>query len=261
MDLLKRALKAAIAAGVEINSVYESGSIETTFKKDKSPLTNADLLANRIINDHLKVTGIPILSEENRAIPYSERKSWNSLWIVDPLDGTKEFLKGNGEFTVNIALVSNNKPVLGVIYAPVTRELYFGRSGMGSYRANVEDTDRQIETIIEDAIRLPLPNQNTVNTIAVSRSHLNKATEEYIRSRSGKSEKTVMVSRGSSLKICMVAEGTVLYYPRFGPTMEWDIAAGHAIAEYAGKRIRKIEDGGEISYNKENLLNPDFIVE
>jgi len=261
MDLLNRALEAAIAAGVEINSVYESGSIETTYKKDKSPLTNADLLANKIINDHLTITGIPVLSEENRTMPYSERKSWNSLWIVDPLDGTKEFLKGNGEFTVNIALVKNNKPVLGVIYAPVTGELYFGRSGMGSYRANVEDTDQKIETIIENAVRLPLTNLDPNNTVAVSRSHLNRATEEYIRSRSGKSENIVLVSRGSSLKICMVAEGSARYYPRFGPTMEWDIAAGHAIAEYAGKTIRKMEDGGEISYNKENLLNPDFIVE
>ncbi|MBN1388660.1 MAG: 3'(2'),5'-bisphosphate nucleotidase CysQ [Bacteroidales bacterium] len=261
MDLLKKAIKAAIAAGAEINFVYESGFIETTLKKDKSPVTNADLKSNKIINDNLKVTGIPVLSEENKTVPYNERKSWKSLWIVDPLDGTKEFLKRNGEFTVNIALVINNKPVLGVIYAPVTKELYFGCPGMGSFRAIVEDKDQDTERIIEGAVRLPSSNQNSTNTIVVSRSHIDGATEEYIRSRSGPSEKTVLVSRGSALKICMVAEGTARYYPRFGPTMEWDIAAGHAIAQYAGKTIRRIDDGGEISYNKENLLNPDFIVE
>jgi len=261
MDLLKTAIKAAIEAGVEINSVYESGFIKTTFKKDKSPVTNADLVSNRIIINHLKATGIPILSEESKTIPYNERKAWKKLWIIDPLDGTKEFLKKNGEFTVNIALITSNKPIIGVIYAPVTNELYFGYPGMGSFKAIVEDPGQDIGAIIDGAEKLPFANTNQVHTVAVSRSHMNKATEELIRSRSGSSEKPVLVSRGSSLKICMVAEGAARYYPRFGPTMEWDIAAGHAIAEYAGKTIRGINDGKQISYNKENLLNPDFIVE
>ncbi len=261
MDLVKTAIKAAITSGVEINILYKSGYIETKFKKDKSPVTNADLVSNKIIIDHLRSTGIPILSEENKAIPYSERKSWDRLWIVDPLDGTKEFIKGNGEFTVNIALVNNNKPVLGVIYAPVTKELYFGSSGIGSFKANAEDAGQDIEIIVDSAQKLPSSDQNSINIVAVSRSHMNKATEDYIRSRSGVSEKPILVSRGSSLKICMVAEGNARYYPRFGPTMEWDIAAGHAIAKYAGKTIRRIDNRGEISYNKENLLNPDFIVE
>ncbi len=261
MNLLNTAIKAAIEAGVEINSVYESGFIKTALKSDKSPVTNADLASNRIIIDHLKDTGIPILSEESKTIPYNERKIWKRLWIIDPLDGTKEFLKKNGEFTVNIALITENKPIIGVIYAPVTKELYFGCLGMGSFKAIVEDTGLDIKAIIDGAQKLPFANKNQMHNVAVSRSHLNVETEEFIRSRSGSSEKPILVSRGSSLKICMVAEGTASYYPRFGPTMEWDIAAGHAIAEYAGKTIRRIHDGQQITYNKENLLNPDFIVE
>jgi len=261
MDLLKRAIKAAIEAGVEINSIYESGIVETSYKEDKSPVTNADMVSNRIIIDHLKVTGIPILSEESKNIPYNERKIWRSLWIIDPLDGTKEFLKKNGEFTVNIALVTRNKPIIGVIYAPVTRELYFGCLRMGSFKTIVEDTGQDIQAIINGAEKLPFANKNQMYTVVISRSHMNRATEEYIRSRSGSTEKPKLVSRGSSLKICLVAEGTALYYPRFGPTMEWDIAAGHAIAENAGRTIRRIYDGKQISYNKESLLNPAFIVE
>ncbi|MEA1887206.1 MAG: 3'(2'),5'-bisphosphate nucleotidase CysQ [Bacteroidota bacterium] len=261
MDLLQVAIMAAIEAGREINELYNTGAVETRLKKDQSPVTTADLASNKIIIEHLKSTGIPILSEENKTIPYSERKAWNSLWIVDPLDGTKEFLKENGEFTVNIALVSNNEPEMGVIYVPVTKELYFGSAGKGSFKAELENDLQDIERIIGSAKKLPFAGQDSPNTVAVSRSHMNRDTEYFIRSKSQSEDMPVLVSRGSSLKICMVAEGSVRYYPRFGPTMEWDIAAGHAIVKHAGKNICRINDGKEIMYNKEKLLNPDFIVE
>lgn len=261
MDLLKIAIKAAIASGVEIYDIYQSGTYETKLKKDKSPVTNADLLSNKIIIDYLKGSGIPILSEESKSIPYPERKNWNRLWIVDPLDGTKEFLERNGEFTVNIALIADNNPIMGVIYVPVSGELYFGSSEKGSFKTRVKDPDNDIETIISSREKIPFTDQSSAKTVAVSRSHMNKATEDYIRSKSGHSDQLDRVSRGSSLKICMVAEGTAMYYPRFGPTMEWDIAAGHAIVKFAGKNIRDIHNNKEITYNKENLHNPDFIVE
>ena len=262
MDLLETAIKAAIDSGFEINVLYKSGLIETRLKEDKTPVTNADLAANKIINDYLSKTGHPVLSEENKAIPFSQRKKWNSFWLVDPLDGTKEFIKGNGEFTVNIALIGNGKPIMGVIYVPVTGELYFGDSQRGSFKAIVgSDNRRDIGGIIQSGKKLPFKSQSKNNIVAVSRSHMNKKTEEFIKLRSTESGMPEMASRGSSLKICMVAEGKALYYPRFGPTMEWDIAAGHAIAKFAGKTIKQIGKSMEISYNKENLVNPDFIVE
>lgn len=261
MDLLQVAIKAAIISGREINKLYNTGDIETRLKEDKSPVTTADLASNKIIIEHLKNTEIPILSEENKTIPYSERKGWSRLWIVDPLDGTKEFLKENGEFTVNIALIKNNAPYMGVIYVPVTKELYFGLAGKGSFKAGIKNDIPDIEKIIESAKKLPFTDRHSPNAVAISRSHMNRATEDFIRSKSGSEDMPALLSRGSSLKICMVAEGSVLYYPRFGPTMEWDIAAGHAIAKHAGKNIYRITDGKEIRYNKEKLLNPDFIVE
>ncbi|MBS0011962.1 MAG: 3'(2'),5'-bisphosphate nucleotidase CysQ, partial [Bacteroidales bacterium] len=225
------------------------------------PVTNADMAANSIINNYLEATGIPVLSEENKAIPYTERKKWERLWIVDPLDGTKEFLKKNGEFTVNIALVHGLLPVLGVIYAPVTSELYYAIEGKGSFKVNKLSQRESIELIREGGKRLSLDDTRRTGTVAVSRSHMNKKTENYIKSRTGKVGMPALVSRGSSLKICMVAEGTAACYPRFGPTMEWDTAAGHAIVKYAGGSIRRIDNGEELIYNKEDTMNPDFIVE
>ena len=261
MDLLTTVIKASLEAGKAIKELYITGKIETQVKEDMSPVTNADLASNKIITNHLLNTGIPILSEENNLIPYNERKNWDRLWIVDPLDGTKEFLKRNGEFTVNIALIKDKIPVLGVIYAPVTGELYFGSSDRGSNKICVEDPDSDIEKIIDNADKLPLIYAPIPNTVAVSRSHMNKSTENYIMSRSVTTEKPQFVSRGSSLKLCMVAEGTAGYYPRFGKTMEWDTAAGHAILRNAGKSLRRIDNGEELSYNKETPVNPDFIAE
>jgi len=261
MDKLKIAIEAAIDAGRAIKDLYESGDIDTQIKEDRTPVTNADLAANKIIITRLAPTGIPVLSEENKSIPYEKRKHWARLWIVDPLDGTKEFLKGNGEFTVNIALIEEHLPVLGVIYAPVTTELYFGYSGKGSFKTVVEEKENNIQTIITRADKLPLVKGRPSVKVVVSRSHLNDSTRNYIHSRQSGSGKPVLVSRGSSLKMCMVAEGSAEYYPRFGPTMEWDTAAGHAILRYAGKGLKRIDSGEELSYNKEETVNPDFIAE
>jgi len=261
MDNLITAIKAALDAGRTINDLYERGEIDIQIKDDRTPVTNADLASNRIIMEQLTPTGIPVLSEENLSIPYDERKHWNRLWIVDPLDGTKEFLKRNGEFTVNIALVEGHIPSLGVIYAPVTGELYFGHSVKGSFKTLVDGKESNIKHIISRADKLPLQQYSPQEKVAVSRSHLNEITENYILSRHSGPGKPVLVSRGSSLKMCMVAEGSVAYYPRFGRTMEWDTAAGHAILRYAGKALKRIDRGEELSYNKVEPLNPDFIAE
>ncbi|MDT8400331.1 MAG: 3'(2'),5'-bisphosphate nucleotidase CysQ [Bacteroidales bacterium] len=261
MDLLGKAIRAAIEAGSAIRELYDTGEVTSWLKEDKSPVTNADLAANSIITGLLSTGYIPLLSEENKAIPYSVRKKWDEFWLIDPLDGTKEFLKRNGEFTVNIALILQNLPHMGVIYAPVTGELYFGNEDKGSCKTRVKKITEDIITLIDRAEKLPLTNENTINRIAVSRSHMNEATKNYIASRSSNTAETLLVSMGSSLKICMVAEGSATYYPRFGPTMEWDTAAGHAILRFAGKSMKRIDTGEELRYNKENLLNPDFIAE
>ncbi|MGM0667370.1 MAG: 3'(2'),5'-bisphosphate nucleotidase CysQ [Bacteroidota bacterium] len=261
MDSLTIAIKAAIDAGRTIKDLYDRGDIDTQIKDDLTPVTNADLASNTIIMEQLSGTGIPVLSEENKSIPYKERKYWDRLWIVDPLDGTKEFLKENGEFTVNIALIEEQEPFLGVIYAPVTAELYFACSGKGSFKTVVKEEENNIQEIIARSDKLPIVQDTPPAKAAVSRSHMNELTRNYIMSRQARGEKPLLVSRGSSLKICMVAEGSVAYYPRFGPTMEWDTAAGHAIARYAGKALKKIDSGEELSYNKDKLLNPDFIAE
>ena len=261
MDALTIAIKAAIDAGRTIKELYDRGDIDTQIKDDLTPVTNADLASNTIIMEQLSVSGIPVLSEENKSIPYKERKHWDRLWIVDPLDGTKEFLKENGEFTVNIALVGEQEPLLGVIYAPVTAELFFASSGKGSFKTVVKEKENNIQKIIARSDKLPLAQDSPPSKVAVSRSHINDLTMNYIMSRQPGGKKPLLVSRGSSLKICMVAEGSVAYYPRFGPTMEWDTAAGHAILRYAGKSLRKTDSGEELSYNKDELLNPDFIAE
>jgi len=259
MDLLKKAIEAAIVSGRKIHELYKTAEVHATSKEDLTPLTNADLLSNKIIIARLEDTGIPIMSEENKTVPFNVRKKWKRLWIIDPLDGTKEFLKENGEFTVNIALIENNKPLLGVIYVPVTGELYYGDKENGSYKTVIEDIQSPAHITTEPD---PLPCSYPGNdyTMVVSRSHMNDATRAYIDSVAKTKAKIRTITRGSSLKICMVAEGKADCYPRFAPTMEWDTAAGHAIAVFAGKKVLSADTGEELSYNKEILLNPWFIV-
>jgi len=259
--LLWDAIEAAVAAGKEILEVYE-GAFEVTYKDDHSPLTLADQKAHQCIVRRLRNTGIPILSEEGKALAYDERNRWSQLWIVDPLDGTKEFVKQNGEFTVNIALVEQQKPVLGVIYIPVEDTLYFAYQQGGSYRIEhlgKIDVEGDIEALLNKATTLPEAIDRPY-TMVGSRSHMSKETTHFFEQVREKHPDAQIVSKGSSLKICMVAEGSADVYPRFAPTMEWDTAAGHAIALEAGFEVVQPQGGSALVYNKENLLNPWFIV-
>ena len=255
------AIKAAIEAGSEIMRIYEGGNFQIESKEDNSPITLADKSANTIINEFLKPTGIPIISEENAETEFSERKQWESCWIVDPLDGTKEFIKKSGEFTVNIALIENNKPVFGVIYIPVSKELYFGDIKTGkSFKVFVDDKI-DIEDLLKNAEEIfPRSVQGTI-LIAGSRSHINEETREFIEGIKEKySHQVKVIPKGSSLKFCLIADGTMNIYPRIGTTMEWDTAAGHAICKAVGLRVIDMQTNSEVVYNKQNLRNNSFVV-
>lgn len=257
-SLLVTAVKAALAAGTEILKVYDT-NFDVEHKNDDSPLTQADKNANEVINKFLKPTQIPIISEENRQLDYAERKDWDRCWIVDPLDGTKEFIKRNGEFTVNIALIENGNPVLGVIYVPVTKELYFTSSdGKTSKKIVITSENDSVEKIVKKAKEIK-PSKASVVKIVGSRSHLNEDTKNFI-AEIAKQNEVEIVSKGSSLKFCLVAEGLAQLYPRFAPTMEWDTAAGHAICNAVGVSVIDQTTGKNMQYNKPNLLNNYFLV-
>ena len=257
---LSIAIQASIEAGLEILKVY-SKPIEVEIKGDDSPLTQADKNANDVIIGYLKSTSIPIISEENRQLDFSERKDWKQCWIVDPLDGTKEFIKRNGEFTVNIALVENGIPILGVIYVPVTKDLYFSSEDASkAFKITLENEDISVEFILENASEIkPETKTPSVVKIVGSRSHLNNDTKSFI-SEIEKGNSVEIVSKGSSLKFCLVAEGKANLYPRYAPTMEWDTAAGQAICQAAGVKVINNETQKPLEYNKKNLLNPYFLV-
>lgn len=265
-ERLSCAIRAALLAGKDILEIYNNphSDFAVERKADNSPLTIADKRSNERITALLEETALPILSEEGKHTDYDVRKTWKTLWIVDPLDGTKEFIKRNGEFTVNIALVENGIPVLGVIYVPVTRTLYFAEETIGAYK--IADIDHRsaglsVDDLTERADRLPLEQADTKGFVVVaSRSHLSPETEDYIHRLEQEYGDVHIISCGSSLKICSVAEGTADIYPRFAPTMEWDTAAGHAIARAAGKNIYQTDEKTPLRYNKEDLLNPWFIV-
>lgn len=253
--LTEIAINAAIKAGKEILDVYYNSDFNVEFKSDNSPLTIADKRAHHAILEILDQTEIPVLSEEGKTIPFEERINWKLFWLVDPLDGTKEFVKRNDEFTVNIALIENATPIAGVVYVPVTKNLYWGNME-GSFKAFAENENEPFSNIQ----RLPLNLQKNSFVVAGSKSHMNTETERYIKSLDTKGKTVEMKSKGSSLKICMVAEGDADIYPRLAPTMEWDTAAGHAIVKFAGKEIFQYENKKPLGYNKENLLNPWFVV-
>ena len=255
---LSVAIKAALNAGVEILKVYDT-DFNVEIKGDDSPLTLADKKANDVINSYLLPTKIPIISEENKQLPYAERKNWSQCWIVDPLDGTKEFIKRNGEFTVNIALVEMGTPILGVIYVPVTKTLYFTADQNTSKKIVLDTIDISPEEIYKQASTISPKPINGLVQIVGSRSHLNEDTEKFI-AEVEKDNKVEIVSMGSSLKFCMVAEGLAHMYPRYAPTMEWDTAAGHAICNAAGVEVIDRTTNAPMQYNKENLLNNHFLV-
>ena len=245
----------AKVAGDAIMEIYQK-DFEVEFKADESPLTEADKAAHYIIEaglqalDEVNNTSIPLMSEEGKNIPYDERKDWAYFWMVDPVDGTKEFVKKNGEFTVNIALIHNGVPVLGVVYAPALNQMYWAKKGDGAYK------DGQLLPLKKSA-------QRDVYKVVASRSHMSDETKSFIDDVKTTKEKQ-LVSIGSSLKICLVAEGEADIYPRLGPTMEWDTAAAHAVVLEAGMGLKAYKQGqivDELSYNKTNLLNPFFIVD
>ncbi|UAM96642.1 3'(2'),5'-bisphosphate nucleotidase CysQ [Polaribacter litorisediminis] len=259
-SLLETSIKAALEAAKVILDIYQSDDFEVEIKGDNSPLTKADKASHRVLVSYLEKTGIPILSEEGKEISYEERKGWNQLWILDPIDGTKEFIKRNGEFTVNIALVENQIPILGVIYLPVLKELYFAEKDFGAFKLNNITEFSSVSKIMEKASSLPLDLKKEKYTVVASKSHLSKETEDYIEELKKQHGEVVTLSKGSSLKLCMVAEGVADEYPRFAPTMEWDTAAGQAICKYAGKTVYDHKTQKEMLYNRERLLNNWFLV-
>ena len=260
-QLLHTAITAALKAGKAILEIYHSGEFDVELKGDNSPLTRADTASHDVIMSYLETTNIPVLSEEGRDIQYQERKDWKQLWIVDPIDGTKEFIKRNGEFTVNIALIENQKPIIGVIFVPVTGELYFSSKELGAYKAALDLEDFELEVILAKANTLPLQREDNTFTIVASRSHMSIETEEYVQQMRNIHGEVKLISKGSSLKLCMVAEGTANCYPRFAPTMEWDTAAGQAICEHAGVKVLDWGTKEKMLYNREELLNNWFLVQ
>jgi 3'(2'), 5'-bisphosphate nucleotidase len=256
---LELAINASLAAADEIMKIYAS-DFSVEHKNDNSPVTLADKNAHHAIAAILAEAKIPMLSEEGIEIPFNERKNWDLLWIVDPLDGTKEFVKRNGEFTVNIALVQNQKPIVGVIYQPITKVFYFAAKEMGSYKYELKNKTA-VSDIIKSATQLPLNISLNKHTIVASRSHMNSETMLFVSEAKKKHAEIDFVSAGSSLKFCLVAEGAAHVYPRFAPTMEWDTAAGQIIAKEAGKKVIDCSTDKEMIYNREFILNSWFIVE
>ncbi len=260
---LEEIVTIAKRAGDAIMEIY-ARDISVKYKEDNSPLTEADLKSHEIIvkgltsigainaTDDTQPLSLPILSEEGKSIPYEERKNWEYYWCIDPIDGTKEFIKKNGEFTVNIALIHNDVPVLGVVYAPALGDMYKAKKGIGAFK---------------NGQHLPLETNSTPEKslkVVASKSHLSEETQEFIDAL--ETESVEQVSKGSSLKLCMVAEGTADLYPRLAPTMEWDTAAADAIVRASGKMTYQYHPDSKtptpepLVYNKADLLNPWFVV-
>lgn len=265
---LSVAVKAAFLAGKEIMRVYNRDfAVEN--KNDNSPLTEADKKANDIINDLLNHTGIPIISEENTNVEYKERKDWEYCWVVDPLDGTKEFIKRNDEFTVNIALIKEGVPILGVVYVPVFGLMYTGNTEAGKvFKKDFTGVEAHDGDFMNDATHLEGKNsRKEIDThykklrVVGSRSHMNQETLNYIKEYNTNRLPLEVIPKGSSLKFCSVLEGSADLYPRLAPTMEWDTAAAHAICNAGGISVKSLVTGKELRYNKESLLNPWFVCE
>jgi 3'(2'), 5'-bisphosphate nucleotidase len=266
------AAQAALDAGQAILDLYQ-GDIAVEMKENESPLTAADTASHRVIVDALARSGYPLLSEESSEEDFVGRRDWKRYWLIDPLDGTKEFIKRNGEFTVNIALIDEGVSVFGVVYVPVTRTLYLGVSAgeadgipEGAYRTVLDESTTAaawIESLQNpaDADRISVSHTPaTPLRVVASKSHCNDETLEYIAGLEATYGPSERVSRGSSLKLCMVAEGAADIYPRIAPTMEWDTAAAHAVVTSAGGTVCQYPSGDPLVYNKDNLLNPYFVV-
>jgi len=264
IPLVETAIHAAVMAGHEILKVYESNDFDIEIKKDNTPVTSADHNANFVIIERLSQTHIPIISEETPKEDFAIRKRWHKVWIIDPLDGTKEFVKHNGEFTVNIALIIDNLPIIGVVYSPITDVLYFGISFDKSYKlsnASKEVKGLSYQDIVDKSTSLPIKGATDHYVILDSRSHQNQGTNSYIKALMEMHPGAEIKSMGSSIKLCMIAEGSANIYPRFSPTCEWDIAAGQAIIEGAGGEVVDFDTAINLSYNKEDFLNPRFVAQ
>lgn len=248
VSLHEAVIRIAERAGDAILEIYGRDDHGATKKADDSPLTLADRASHELIEAQLSQLqpGTPILSEESEPGAHRQRRDWSRFWLVDPLDGTKEFIKRNGEFTVNIALIENERPVLGVVHAPVLATTYWAERGKGAYKRERGGTDRRIGVSDYRASGL---------RVVASRSHAGERLERFLGALDGYE----CITKGSSLKLCLVAEGAANLYPRFGPTMEWDIAAAAIVVTEAGGTITDV-DGAELAFNKENLLNAEFVV-
>lgn len=247
-ELLQVAIRAAAVASDNILEVYNSSDFQVNLKDDQSPLTLADRKSHDAIEALLRGTGLPILSEEGKSIAYETRKEWRYFWLIDPLDGTKEFIKRNGEFTVNIALIENQTPIMGVVAVPATGDVYYSSRGAGAYI-------KRPDFISPISKRTPADLSKKGLRVVASRSHMNEETETFIQ----KLDAPELISAGSSLKFMLLALGNADVYPRFAPTMEWDTAAAHAIINETGLSVSDTRGGESLRYNKENLLNPYFL--
>jgi 3'(2'), 5'-bisphosphate nucleotidase len=275
--LLGPALRAAARAGQEILSVY-SGDFAVDSKEDRTPITEADRRAHGAISEVLAGAAVyPILSEEGRLPPFRERRRWRRFWMVDPLDGTKEFVKRNGEFTVNIALIEGHRPVLGVVYAPVSGLLYFAARGQGAGKTAMPPAghagpglEQAAELALDKAVplprrastfpgRIPARRQRRPLTVMASRSHSSRRWQRYLEKLERVYGEVEVLTLGSALKSCLVAEGRADLYLRFGTTMEWDTAAAQAVLEAVGRRMRSYSTHRRLRYNKRSLINPAFL--
>lgn len=262
-EFFKPVLETAVKAGKEILKIYQKDSYEVTYKDDQSPLTEADRKSHSVITENLSQLNfehfpLPVFSEESKAIPYEERQKFKRFFLVDPLDGTKEFINQNGEFTVNIALIDHGVPVFGVVYVPVPDVLYFGSEKTGAYRMTGFDRSC-FDCLDKYRIQTASYNEGEPLNIVASRSHLNEETSFFIKEIEKKYTNVNFKSAGSSLKICLVASGDAHLYPRFAPTSEWDTAAAHAVLNAAGGVMIDIQKKTDLVYNKKNILNPHFL--
>lgn len=260
-EYLYNAIEAAVNAGAIIMDIYENQTVAVEKKSDDSPVTIADKKANEYIEEALQTTNIPVLSEEGEHAKFEVRKNWQQCWIVDPLDGTKEFIKRNGEFTVNIALVENGKPLLGVIYIPAVKSLYFAITAeKKSFKLNLE-AHYITRDMLKNAEQIFAASESDTITLTSSHSYTNQKVLDLIDTLETEGKEVNLIKAGSSLKFCLMAEGQASYYPRYAPTMEWDTAAGHAICNAVGLEVYSLETNEPLQYNKENLLNTWFLVQ
>jgi 3'(2'), 5'-bisphosphate nucleotidase len=260
-QLFSLAFEAICHANDKVLEIYQTSHYQISYKSDKSPVTQADMASSDIICKILDQSGIPVICEETTEIPYRKRKSLSYFWLVDPLDGTKEFISRNGEFTVNIALIENNRPILGLIAIPTQNLLYFGGKDVNPFKLNLSDRksfDYDKEILIGEP--LSVSKEKNPLRVVVSRSHLDDKTKIYLDELQKKFPSVKTVSAGSSLKFCRIAEGNAEIYLRFSPTMEWDTAAGQAIAEASGACMVSLPEYGVFPYNKPVLRNGGFLL-